>query len=120
MSNIEHNLTTELNGALEKELATPSPLRSLRESLAAVEKASPKREVFTAKHVPTFLEQYAKMEQLNDVLNEQVRMKLVELDHSFRKRMMEAAIAHDRAMSEMIAAHKAEIDDLENLLKKLR
>jgi hypothetical protein len=108
MSNIENNLATEL----EKELI---PAKSLRESLAAVDKA--------ASVVPlrshSFLDQFMRMEKIGDVLNEQVRMRIMELENQFRKKATEMSINHEREAQVLLATHKAEVDELEALLRKL-
>lgn len=69
---------------------------------------------------PSPLEQLRKMEKIGDALEEQVRMKLVELEHSFRKGVTEMTLSHKRSLQAMFSRYRAEADELESILKKLR
>lgn len=113
MTSLENKLAAELEGELG-----PRP-SYIPGGPGGIGRSDEKASVVPLRET-SFVDQFSRMEKIGEALNVQVRMKVMELENQFRKRATEMSISHEREAQVLLATHKAEIDELEALLRKLR
>jgi hypothetical protein len=107
MSEVDRKLTDDLAASLAADLAS-SKLKAPSSTLLARTNGS-----------GSFVDQYARMNQIHKTLRSQVRMQMLEMANQFHVSKLEMMMTHEQQLVDLADRHEAKMAELEMLLNKL-